>query len=139
VAQEEPRRTIRVLLADDHKLVRHAIVLLLDRQPGIEVIGEAGDGTEAVRMARELDPDVILMDVSMPGMSGTEATRCIKAELPHIRVIGLSMHDMDGVRERMMSAGADAYLTKDGQVEALLAAIYQTQNADRPSPDSADP
>jgi DNA-binding NarL/FixJ family response regulator len=114
---------VRVLLVDDHTMMRHALAQFLAQEPGVEVVGEASDGEEGVRLARELRPMVVLMDVSMPGISGIEATQQIKAALPGTRVIGLSMHDMDGTREAMLRAGADDYLTKDGPPEHLLASI----------------
>ncbi len=123
MVREKSTGTIRLLLVDDHVMMRRGLALLMEEAPDIEVVGEASDGEEAVRLALELQPDVILMDVSMPGMSGTEATRRIKAELPDVRIIGLSMHDLDGTRESMLGAGAEAYLTKDGPPDLLLSAI----------------
>ncbi len=120
---ERTDRAVRVLLVDDHSLMREGLAKLLRDQPGIEVVAQAADGQQAVDAARTVRPDAILMDVSMPGMSGTEATRRIKAEMPEVRIIGLSMHDLDGTRETMLEAGADAYLTKDGPPAHLLATI----------------
>jgi DNA-binding NarL/FixJ family response regulator len=122
---DERTAGVRVLLVDDHKMMRHALAQLLDGETDIRVVGEASDGEEGVRLALELRPSVVLMDVSMPGVSGIEATRRIRAEIPDIRIIGLSMHDMDGTRESMLDAGADDYLTKDGPPEDLIAAIRQ--------------
>jgi DNA-binding NarL/FixJ family response regulator len=118
---------IRVLLVDDHTMMRHALAQFLEQEAGIEVVGEAGNGEEAVRLARELQPRVVLMDVSMPGLSGVEATRRIKAEMPDVHIIGLSMHEMDGTRQTMLAAGADDYLTKDGPPEALVESIMRAQ------------
>lgn len=114
---------IRVLLTDDHAVMRRGLVQLLRGEADICVVGEAASGREAVTCARDLRPDVIVMDASMPDMSGIEATRQITASMPGIRVIGLSMHEMDGTREAMLNAGAEAYLTKDVPPEELLAAI----------------
>ncbi len=114
---------IRVLLADDHPIVRHGTARLLQDCPDIEVVGEAADGREAVELARRLTPDVILMDVSLPHLSGIEATRQILRELPHARVIGLSMHEEADMAAGMREAGAAAYLTKGGPTDDLLAAI----------------
>jgi DNA-binding NarL/FixJ family response regulator len=111
---------IRVLLADDHKLVREGIALLLVGHPRIEVLGQAGDGQEAIEKARRLKPDVVLMDVTMPRLNGIEATRTIRQELPQVRVVGLSIHT-DAETERLMrAAGAVAYLPKDGDPDDLI-------------------
>jgi two-component system response regulator NreC len=109
-------------------MVRGALVQLLRAEDDIEVIGEAADGEEGVGMALILRPDVVLMDVSMPGIGGIEATRHIKSALPETRVIGLSMHDLDGTQSNMRSAGADLYLTKDRPPEELLDAIRGNTN-----------
>ena len=114
---------LRVLLVDDHELMRRGLALLLKAEDDTVVVGQAAEASLGVELARTLAPDVVLMDVSMPGTSGMQATRQIKQETPGIRVIGLSMHDMDGVRESMLAAGADDYLTKDAPPEDLLAAI----------------
>lgn len=116
-------RTVRVLLADDHALMREGLANLLTSQPGFEVVGQAGHGQEAVELARTLRPDVILMDVSMPRMSGLEATRVIHREFPDIRIVGLSMHEDGSVVESMRAAGASAYVTKGEDPKTLLAAI----------------
>ena len=114
---------IRVLLADDHKVVREGIKLVLAARTGIEVVGEAADGEEAVELALTLRPDVVVMDVFMPRMNGVEATRRIVEQLPGIRVIGLSMHQGEEMAESMRRAGAMSYLSKDGPTEALVATI----------------
>jgi len=122
----EQDRTIRVLLVDDHELTRRGLALLLESTPGIRVVGQAGEAAQGIELARDLKPDVVIMDVSMPGVSGVDATRAIKAERPITRVIGLSMHEMDGVRQSMLGAGADDYVTKSAPPEDLLAAIRRT-------------
>jgi len=114
---------IRVLLVDDHRILREGIALLLGSSPKVEVIGQASDGLEAVEMARRLRPDVVVMDISMPGMDGIEATRRALREQPHIRVIGLSMHEQPHMSQSMLLAGAQLYLRKDGPAEELLAAV----------------
>ncbi len=116
-------RPIRVLLADDHAVVRQGIRLLLRDQPDIEVVGEAADGDQAVDSAHRLRPDVILMDYSMPRMSGVDATRAIHRELPGIRIIGLSMYEQLDRAAAMIDAGATGYITKSGPSEELLAAV----------------
>ncbi len=114
----------RVLFADDHKVIRQGLVAMLRGQSDLQVVGEAANGREAVEMARSLHPNVIVMDVSMPGMDGIEATRLIKAELPDVRVIGLSMFEEAEVAERMRRAGAEAFISKAASSGALLRAIY---------------
>jgi CheY-like chemotaxis protein len=117
----EPR--VRVLLADDHKIVRQGLVSLLREASGIEVVGEASNGHEAVNLAYELRPDVLIMDVAMPIMSGEEATRQIKGRLPKIRIVALSMSEEPETIERMHQAGAESYVLKTAPSEELLAAI----------------
>lgn len=114
---------IRVLLADDHTVVRDGLARLLQLHSDIEVVGHAADGQEAVDLARQLQPDVVLMDVRMPVLSGVDATRLILAYLPHVRVIGLSMHNEESVAVSMAEAGAVNYLAKTARPDALVAAI----------------
>lgn len=114
---------IRVLLADDHQILREGLASLLADEPDMEVVGEAGDGQEAIELARSTAPDVILMDVTMPGVDGIQATRQITSEISNVRVIGLSMHEEEDMAKAMRAAGASAYLSKGGPSEALIAAI----------------
>lgn len=114
---------LRVMLADDHEVVRNGLARLLQTQSGIEVIGQASDGQMAVDLARQIRPDVVVMDVSMPRLDGVEATRRIKRESPHVRVVGLSMHAEADMAERMVQAGATAYLAKSSAPDELVAAI----------------
>jgi PAS domain S-box-containing protein len=116
-------RGVRVLLVDDHVVMRQGLSSMLGRQQEIEVVGEAADGEEGVQMARELQPDVILMDISMPRMNGIEATRVIHGEAPHIRIIGLSMYDDAETERSMLEAGAVAFMNKSGHTDALLGVI----------------
>ncbi len=113
----------RILLADDHPVFRAALLSLLCTRDGLQVVGEASDGQEAVERVRELAPEVVLMDVSMPRMDGIEATRRIKAEWPGVRVIALSMFEEGEVVERMRAAGAEAFLSKTAPFEQLWQAI----------------
>jgi DNA-binding NarL/FixJ family response regulator len=110
-------------LVDDHPLLRKCLAELLFDQPGIDLIGEATDGEEAVEMALQLRPDVILMDVSMPKMDGIEATRRIKESAPDIRIIGLSSHERGEMESTMRNAGADDYLVKFAATEDWISAI----------------
>lgn len=116
-------KVIRVLLADDHDVVRNGLARLLQSQPGIQVIAQASDGQMAVDMALRAQPDVIVMDVSMPRLDGVEATRRIASQLPEAKIIGLSMHGEGEVAERMRLAGAVTYLAKSSAPEDLVAAI----------------
>lgn len=124
-AAAAPRQpgTIRVLVADDHKLLRDGVTAILARYPDVQIVGEACDGEAAVESARRLDPDVVLMDMTMPRLDGVEATRRITAQMPHVRVIGLSMHGDEEVAREMRQAGAADYLTKGGPSDQLIAAI----------------
>jgi PAS domain S-box-containing protein len=115
---------IRVLLADDHKVMRQALVKLLSSQSAIKVVGEASDGRQAVELARQLRPDIALMDISMPEMDGIEATRTIKTQIPGVRVIGLSMFEDDQAIKAMREAGAEVYISKTASTSELLKAIY---------------
>jgi DNA-binding NarL/FixJ family response regulator len=114
---------IRVLLADDHPMLRKGLAEMLLEQPGIDLIGEAGNGQEAVEKALQLCPDVVLMDVSMPKMDGIDATRRIKEADPAIRIIGLSMHEQNDMASAMRDAGASDYLVKTAAPEELIDAI----------------
>jgi PAS domain S-box-containing protein len=116
-------RPIRVVLADDHPVFREGLRQLLGQEPDIDVAGEAKNGREAIDLADVLRPDVILMDVSMPGLDGIEATRAIARDRPEIRVIGLSMFTEADRAQAMLEAGAATYFTKSGSPSDLLAAI----------------
>lgn len=115
--------TISVLLADDHDLARQALRALIDAADGLRVVAEAADGRTAARLARELEPDVVLMDVVMPELSGVEATRRLTAELPDVRVLAISMHKDRRFVGAMLEAGAAGYLLKDDAAEELVAAV----------------
>jgi PAS domain S-box-containing protein len=119
----EDRTRLRVLLADDHEITREGLLALLRDEHSIEVVGEAANGREAVALAEELEPDVVVMDVSMPLLGGDEATRRIKAQRPQTRVIALSMYDERGMMAQMRAAGAESYVVKTAPTERLLAAI----------------
>ena len=123
-------KKIRVLLADDHRILRQGVRMLIDSQKDMEVVGEAKTGREAVEEARRLKPDVVVMDVSMPELNGIEGTRQICDEMKHTRVLALSMHkDAVYVRE-ILRAGARGYLLKDSEDDDLVRAIRCVQRGE---------
>jgi DNA-binding NarL/FixJ family response regulator len=113
----------KILLADDHQIMREGLVALLEREPGLQVVGEAGDGRSAVRLARDLSPDLVVMDVSLPDLNGIDATRQILAENRQIKVIALSMHADRRFVKGMLQAGASGYLLKHSASRELIKAI----------------
>jgi DNA-binding NarL/FixJ family response regulator len=115
---------IKVLLADDHAILRDGISALLSLQNDIEIIGQASNGQEAVALAKKLNPDVVLIDVSMPQMDGLEATRRIKKDNPRIKVLVLTQHDNDEYILATVKSGSDGYLPKRALGQELLAAIH---------------
>jgi DNA-binding NarL/FixJ family response regulator len=117
-------KQIRLILADDHAVVRAGTRQLLERQPDFNIVGEASDGEEAVRLAHELQPDVMVMDVRMPKLSGVEATRRIKEECPEVRVLVLTAHDDDEYVFALLQAGANGYLLKTAEFDELVRAIH---------------
>jgi DNA-binding NarL/FixJ family response regulator len=115
--------SIKVLIADDHQIMREGLRALLEKEIDIKVLGEAEDGRMIQRMAREMRPDVIIMDVAMPDLNGIEATRQIAAELPGVKIIALSMHDDRRFVLNMLKAGAAGYMLKDCAFKDLAKAI----------------
>ncbi len=115
--------SIRVLLVDDQQIVRQGLATILRYTPGIEVVGQAGDGQEAIALARDLQPDVVLMDLKMPRLGGIPATRQICAELADTHVIILTTYDTDDLVFEGIKAGAQGYLLKDASSETLVEAI----------------
>jgi len=116
-------KPIRLLLVDDQDIVRAGLRSLLERHPEMEVVGEAGSGTEAVTLAQQLRPDVVLMDISMPEMNGAEATRQIKETVPKVNVLALTIHEDEAYFFEMLNAGASGYIPKRASPDDLLAAI----------------
>ncbi len=114
---------IRVLIADDHTIVRSGVRLLLDAKPDIEIVGEARDGNEALALIEALHPDVVLMDIAMPGMDGLEATRQVKERWPDIQVLVLTMHRTEDYFFEMLKAGASGYVLKGAETSDLVNAV----------------
>ena len=114
---------INVMLVDDHGLVRTGLKRLLRDVSGIDVVAEAENGEQAIRMVRKEQPDVILMDISMPGIGGLEATRKINQALPGVKIIAVTIHDDDPFPTRLLEAGAAGYLTKGCEVREIISAI----------------
>jgi two-component system response regulator NreC len=115
--------SIKILIADDHRLTREGIRTMLEQESDLKVVGEAEDGRAAARMARELGPDIILMDVCMPEMNGIVATSIIRSEFPKIKVLALSMLDDRRFVSHMLRAGASGYMVKDCSFKELIRAI----------------
>ena len=116
----------RVLIVDDHQAFRDGLKAVINLQIGMEVVGEAGDGEKAVALARDLLPDIILMDVKMPVMDGAEATSRILAEMPGMKILALSIYDDDEFMASMMRAGALGYILKGCDTEELFDTIRKT-------------
>jgi DNA-binding NarL/FixJ family response regulator len=114
---------IRIIIADDHPVVREGLAAILETQPDIEVLAEAPDGLEAVRLTRELGPDVVLMDLQMPNMDGVEAIKTIKAEVPATEIVVLTTYDSDEYIFKGIEAGARGFLLKGASKNELLSAI----------------
>jgi DNA-binding NarL/FixJ family response regulator len=128
--------TIRVLLADDHRMLRDGLRRSLEEH-GLDVVGEAGTGDETVRLAQELRPDVILMDVTMPLLDGVDATRLVRRQLPDCQVVMLTMHADSAVMARAIQAGAVGYLVKDCSTEEVVSAVRTAASGDTVSAELA--
>ena len=124
-------KPIRVLVIDDHTLIRAGITALLERMEQVAVVGEAGDGTEAMRLIEELSPNVILLDLQMPGLSGFEVLEQTAARFPEIKIIVLSVHDAEEYAQRALRAGAAGYLPKSAASTELERAIDQVIRGER--------
>ena len=114
---------MRILIADDHGVVREGLKVLIENQPDMEVVGEAEDGLMVTQLAKELSPDIIIMDISMPNLNGVEATRLILTENPDIRVIALSVHLDKHFVTQMLKAGASGYVLKSCLFDEVLRAL----------------
>jgi len=127
-----PPKVARILIADDHALVREGLRTMLSGEDGIEVIAEANDGRQALEACRELEPDLVLMDVRMPVMDGLEATKRIKAEMPKTSVMMVTMHENPDYLFEAVKAGAAGYVLKDASGERLLSAVRRTLEGESP-------
>ena len=116
---------MRILIADDSDLVRRGVIAILSSEEGWEICGEAKDGSDALRKAHELVPDVILLDICMPGMNGLEATRLLRKEIPKAKIIVISQHEASQLLPRAVEAGADACVDKNRLSTDLVATIKQ--------------
>jgi NarL family two-component system response regulator LiaR len=123
---------IRLLLVDDHELLRQGTAELLGRQPDLQIVGQAADGRQAIDLARQLMPDIVIMDIRMPEMSGLEATRRLRQELPGIRVLVLTAYDDADYVFPLLEAGAAGYLLKSAPVAHLIQAIRQVDAGETP-------
>src|SRR5215203_4629549 len=132
VGEMEEATPARILIADDHALVREGLRTMLSGEDGIEVIAEANDGQQALTLCRELQPDLILMDVRMPVMDGLEATRKIKQEMPKTSVMIVTMHENPDYLFEAVKAGAAGYVLKDASGERLLSAVRGTLEGESP-------
>ena len=124
------RTKVRIVLVDDHKLVRAGIRALLQQVEGLEVIGEADDGRDGVEVAERLQPDVVLMDISMKGLNGIDAAAQLRRRNPGVKIVMLSMHAAEEQVARSLHAGANGYVVKDGAVEELESAIDAVQRGE---------
>ncbi|MBL4606749.1 MAG: UvrY/SirA/GacA family response regulator transcription factor [Pseudomonadales bacterium] len=122
---------IKVLVVDDHDLVRMGIARMLEDEEGIKVIGEASNGEDAIKLTRELAPDVVLMDVKMPGIGGLEATRKILRANAEVRIIAVTACAEEPFPSRVLQAGASGYLTKGAGIEEMVMAIHQVHHGQR--------
>jgi DNA-binding NarL/FixJ family response regulator len=124
--------TKRIVLVDDHHLLRRGFRSLLSSEPGLEVVGEASNGREAIEICRRLEPDLVLMDVRMPEMDGITATRHIKREQPGVGVLMVTMHENPDYLLEALDAGAAGYVLKDAPADRLISAVHRTLNGESP-------
>src|SRR5262245_66307495 len=121
---------LNILLADDHRMVAHGVRKILEEQPDWHVVGEAADGRDAVRLATDLQPDVAVIDVSMPHLNGVEATAQLTERVPHVKVLMLSMYSDEALVGRALRAGAKGYLLKDSADTDLVRAVSAISDGD---------
>lgn len=131
IKQMNNDRLITIVLADDHRIVLQGLHALLKAEPDFEVVGEAGDGIEALDLVRKLNPDVVVLDLMMPGLNGLEVARQLSKQAPHTRIIILSMYDDEGFVLEALSNGASAYVLKDKGSSELIRAVREVQSGHR--------
>ncbi len=129
---EAPGDLCRIVVADDHAIFREGLINLLSQEPGLQVVGEAADGNQAVSLVRQLRPDLLIVDVTMPKMSGIDVTSTLSREMPTLKIVGLSMHERQDMAQAMRQAGASAYITKGGSSELLLSVLRAIGAGPRP-------
>lgn len=117
-------KPIRILLVDDHRIIREALRVVLEQDSGLRIVGEAGDGESALALAEKLQPDVVVMDIAMPGMTGIEATRQLSVKHPHIKVLALSTYLNRSIIQQMLAAGASSYIAKSAAGVELNQGIH---------------
>lgn len=127
---EQQPVTTRILIADDHTLVRSGLKLILSAQPDFELVGEAATGEETIARTRELQPDVLLLDIGMPGMNGLDAARVIRQQFPEVRIVVLTMYDDDAYLQQFLQLGAAGYVMKQAADEELVSAIRAVQRGE---------
>ena len=132
VGTQQPRSVVRLVIADDHYLVRNGLRGMMDREPDLEVVGEAENGLEALKLCQKLAPDLVLMDVRMPEMNGLEATRAIKEVLPTTTVLVVTTHEDPEYLFEALRVGASGYVLKDAPKRRLLDAIRRAVNGEAP-------
>lgn len=121
---------LRIMLVEDHEIVREGVRALVNAQPDMEVVGEAGDGRAAIRLAQELLPDVLVMDISMPGMNGLRATERLKQLCPQVKILSLTRHTDAGFLQQLLRAGASGYVLKQSASTELIRAIQSVAAGD---------
>ena len=124
-------RRIRVCIAEDHETVRTGLRMVLEAQPDIEIVGDASDGTLAVQRAEALHPDVLLLDISMPGLNGLEVTRAVHASSPRVGIVVLTRHNEEGYVQQLLAAGVSGYVLKQSSTTELLQAIRAAAKGER--------
>lgn len=125
------QKTIKILIVDDHQLIRKGIATILDEIKGFHVIAEAADGEEAIRLAKQHNPDVILMDIQMPGIGGMEATKKILRTNPEVKILALTVCESDIFPSRLLEEGAAGYITKDSTTDEMVRAIRSVSQGER--------
>lgn len=132
LSQDRNMKNLRILIVDDHEVVRRGLLALLGTQAGWEVVGEADSGSDAVRKVAQVKPDVVVMDITMPVMSGLDATRLIMETAPQTKVLIFTMHDSEQMMQTALEAGARGYVLKSNAANELVAAIRALSKDETP-------